>query len=247
MPEDTVDGPALKKLKGVFSTDRPGHGAKKKAYVYVEEDEDGNILVQPINQNLVPSGPKKNMPRERLLKQYLPDPSMYLNEVAPRMRNLEQGVERADRHRKKEELFTAEFEYKNALRVDEEHIRATFGLALTYLDRGEKDNAEVIFKRLVSLKAAFEEKHKHLFNEFGIKLRKNKMYDEGLQYYLKAQKLCKHDEHLLHNIARIWYEKGRLGKAMDTMEEALELNPYFKKGKAFLEFMKKKMYSLDGM
>ena len=241
------NGQPRKKLRGVFSTEKSGHGARKKAYVYVEEDDDGNILVQPINQNLVPSGPKKSMPRERLLSHYLPDPSMYLNEVAPRMRNLEQGVDRADKHRKKEELFTAEFEYKNALRVDEEHIRATFGLALTYLDRGEKDNAEVIFKRLVSLKGAFKEEHKHLFNEFGIKLRKNKMYDEGLEYYSRARTLCKNDEHLLHNIARIWYEKGRLGKAMDAMEEAMELNPSFKKGKAFLEFMKKKMYSLDGL
>lgn len=235
-----------KKIKGVFSTETATRASgRKKVYVYVEEDHDGNILAQPINKNLVPSGPKKVMSRDRLLKSYLPEPSMYLNEVAPRMRSLEQHVDRADRHRKKQELFTAEFEYKNALRVDEEHIRATFGLALTYLDRGEKDNAEVIFKRLVGLKGAFEEKHKHLFNEFGIKLRKNKMYDQGLQYYSRAYKLCRNDEHLLHNIARIWYEKGRLGKAMDAIEEALELNPDFKRGQAFLKFMKKKMYSLD--
>lgn len=92
------------------------------------------------------------------------------------MRELQKTIARGERHRKNKEYYSAEYEFKNALKIDEENIRATFGIGLTYLDRGELDKAKMVFKRIYNLNGAFEREHKHLFNEFGIKLRKKTNY-----------------------------------------------------------------------
>ncbi len=236
------------RIKGVFSTQSlikigTGTTTKKtvqKTYWMVEELEDGQFQIQPLNKNYVPSGPKKIISKEEFLEKFYPEPEFYINTVYPRMRELQKTIARADRHRMRGETYSAEYEYKNALKIDEENIRATFGLGLTYLDRGENDKAKDVFERLVKLDAAFEEEHKHLFNEFGIKLRKNKLYDECIQYYKRALELTQDDEHLYHNIARAYFEKGEVNKAVEYLKKALEINPNFEEGKKFLEYIKKK-------
>lgn len=80
-------------------------------------------------------------------------------------------------------------------------MRANFGIGLTYLERGDNAKAQDIFQRLVKLEATFEPQHKHLFNEFGINLRKSKMLQESLDYYKRALELSPNDESLYMNIA----------------------------------------------
>ncbi len=226
------------KIYGVFSLNKEGKAGtwqtqKKiihRLLFYAEEKEDGIISLQPINKNYVPSGPKKIISKEEFLEKFIPEPDIYVNKVYPAIRNLSKTIARAERHRKNREYYSAEYEFKNALRIDEENIRATFGLGLTYLDRGDTERAKIVFNRLYKLNAAFDIEHKHLFNEFGIKLRKNKLYKEALKYYFKAYRLEKWDEHLFFNIARACYEMGRYKSALRFINKALKLNPHFKEG-----------------
>jgi len=240
-----------KLIRGVFSTESShymGFGATKKkvsqqVFVYAEEQPDGSMLIQRLNRSFMPGGPRKKIAKEALLKDYMPEPSMYINKVVPIMRRIEESVERGDAHRERKELFSAEFEYKNALRVDEEHIRATFGLGLTYMDRDEKQSAEVVFRKLVSMDAAFEPEHKHIFNEFGIRMRKLKMYKQAMKYYSRAYHLCKDDEHLIYNMARTMHEKGKPATAKRFLEKALSMNPGFNECAKYLEFLKNELDS----
>lgn len=236
MPLAPIPAPAPDQdepLHGVFSTEvmtTLGSGAARRRvpqriYMFVDDLGDGRVTVQPVNKNFVPMGKKTVLSREKLLKDYLPEPSLYMNRVAPAMRALERTADRGDAHREKEELFTAEFEYKNALRLDEEHVRSTFGLGITYLRRGEAKSAETVFKRIVGLEAAFEVRHKHLFNEFGIQLRKQGLFAQAMDYYGRAVQLTGEDEHLFFNLARAALEHGRLGEALENAEKALALNP----------------------
>ncbi len=235
------------RIRGVFSTQSKarvgfGHTSKKTeqtVYMYVEETEEGAFGVQPLNSSYIPSGAMQYITREMLLKQYLPEPGVYLERVQPAMRELERTIDRAEDHYEKEELFSAEYEFKNALRIDEENIRATFGLGLTYLERNERDKGDLVFRRLARLKGAFEEKHKHLFNEFGMKLRKNRMYPQALKHYARAYKLSKDDPHLLYNMARVLYDKGRIQACRRFLNKALDLDPDFEEAKAFLKALKK--------
>ena len=107
-------------------------------------------------------------------------------------------------------------------------------------DRGDSSKANDIFERLVKLDAAFEEEHKHLFNEFGINLRKNKMLDQSMEYYQRAMELSKKDENLFYNIARVYLEKKDFHKTVSCLLQAMELNPELDAGLKFLQWMKEK-------
>ncbi|MDY0274290.1 MAG: tetratricopeptide repeat protein [Desulfomicrobium sp.] len=235
------------RIKGIFSLEKiakVGAGStvrktRQTMYWYAEEDEQGIIWVQPLNTNYIPSGPKQEVSRDEFLDQYTPEPEFYTSKVYPTIRKLNQTIAKAERHRTNGDGFSAEYEFNNALHVDVENIRANFGLGLTYLDRGDTQKADNIFERLVKIDAAFEAEHKHLFNDFGINLRKNKMYDQAVKYYSKALGLAPHDENLHYNIARAYFAKANLPKAIEHLKTALALNKDLEVAQKFIEYLKK--------
>ena len=243
-----TETPVKERIKGVFSTQmltKVGTGTTlrktiQKSYWFAKELEDGTIEVQPLNVNYVPSGPKNTVEKDEFLNKFSPEPEFYTITVMPKMRELEKTVARGDRHRKRGETFSAELEYNNAVKVDEENVRANFGLGLTYLERGEKDKAQDIFERLVKIQAAYEPEHKHLFNDFGISLRKNKMIDQALGYYEQALSLSQNDENLYYNIARVHLERQDIPKTIEMLKKALEINPEMPEAGKFLDYLRSK-------
>lgn len=243
------------RIRGVFSTEEGitlGFGGTKRRtkqnfFVYVEEDAEGRIAVQGLNKNLLPSGPKTTIDREELLAKYLPEPAMWLNEVRPRLARLETHVKNGDQHRANGANYSAEFEYQGALELDEEHVRATFGLGLVYLERRDAANAVKVFKRLVKLKGAFEAGHRHLFNEFGIQLRKARLFGEALKYYARALEFSKDDEHLFYNMGRALFEKNDPVKAKKFLDKALRLNPDFPECREFLRVVEYVLHPRAGL
>lgn len=219
-------------------------GTKRKekvtSYWYVERTEDGETFIQPVNTNFAPTGKKRRIACEDVLRRFHPEPGVYTGKVLPRIREIEASVDRGDRHRNKGELYSAEFEYDGALRVDEDHIKANFGLGLTFLERGETQKAHRTFEKIVKLDEAFQEEHKHLFNEFGIKLRENGMYDQAVEYYTRALELCDWDDHLLFNIARAFFEKENLDSSYDFLNKALEVNPDLSEAKRLKSYLLKR-------
>jgi len=251
-PEIVRDG--AEKIKGIFSTQsvaKIGTGTTQrrtiqKTYWSGEELEDGRIEVQPLNKNYVPSGPKRKLSRDEFLTKYNPEPEFYVSTVFPAMKEVDGAIVRGEKHRERGAAYSAEFEYKQAMAIDEENVRANFGLGLTYLDRGDQVKANDIFERLVDLEAAFEVEHKHLFNDFGINMRKNKMYEQALQYYLRAEGLVGNDEHLFHNIARCFYEKGDVDGCKKYLLKSLEVNPGLTESVQFWAFLKKQGHVEEG-
>jgi tetratricopeptide (TPR) repeat protein len=220
-------------INGVFSSQevrKVGTGTTtrksiQKMFWFCIEDECGQVEVQPLNVNYIPSGPKKKISKDAFLSTFSPEPEMYVTNVFPKIRELNKTIARAERYRNNKEYYSAEMEFNNALRVDEENVRANFGLGITYLERGENNKANDIFERLVKLDAAFQEEHKHLFNEFGINLRKNKMIDQAIIYYTRAEDLAVQDEHLFYNMARAYLEKKDLANTLRYLLKSLEMDP----------------------
>jgi tetratricopeptide (TPR) repeat protein len=244
MPENTTD--ALQPVKGVFATQTVatvGFGATKRrikqtSYIYVEYDGEGGVVCQALNEQFIATGKKRVISRGDLFRKFVPAPDIYLDKFLPAKQALEQAVDTADRCRLGGQLFSAEFEYKNALRMDENHIRASFGLGLTYLEHGDAANASIVFRKLATLKGGLAPEFKHLFNEFGIQLRKNHMYAEAVRHYAKAIQLGSDDENLFCNLARALYEKGNVQAARRFLDKALAARPDFavaRKFKAFIE------------
>lgn len=239
-------------LRGVFTaptTATVGFGHTKRrvqqtVYVYAEETADGMMACRALDAEFLPQGDARLVPKEELLGKYVPAPHIFLNKVLPALARLERAVDTADQFREDGQLFSAEFEYKNALRIDENHIRASFGLGLVYLDRGEADNARLVFRKLTRLEGALAPEYKHLFNEFGIKLRKNRMYTQAVGHYAKALRLSPTDDHLLYNLSRAFLEKGRLGMAKRFINKALETRPDFPEAKKLLEAINSKLIDI---
>lgn len=235
-------------IRGVFSsqeirtigTGTTQRRSVQKVFWFIEQDEKGQIEVQPLNTNYVPTGTKKRISMEELLEKYAPEPEFYVQSVFPKMQELNESVERGDHCRDKGENFSAEFEYKNALNLDVENVKANFGIGLTYLARGEADKADNIFERLVHLDAAFQEEHKHLFNDFGISLRKNKMYNQAKEYYTRALELSEVDENLHINIARTLMEIQEYLPCTQHLFEALRLSPGNETALKFLGWLQEK-------
>jgi len=236
------------RIKGVFSTQeirKVGTGTTQRKTVYkgfhfIEQDDNGTIQCQPINANYVPSGQKRNITLEELVEKFAPEPEFYLNSVYPKMQELQRTIDSADAHRAKGETFSAEYEYSTALKVDEENVRANFGIGLTYLQRGENNKADDIFERLVKLDAAFEPEHKHMFNDFGINLRKAKMYRQAVIYYNRAMEMTKDDENLHINMARALFETKDIEGCVAQLLKALELVPKQEQATKFLLWLVEK-------
>lgn len=240
-------------IAGVFSTQsvaRMGTGASQrrtiqKTYWFAKQTGPKTIEVQPLNRSSVPAGPKREVPLDEFLEKFAPEPEFYVSTVYPKMQELQKTVVRGEKHRAHGELYAAEFEFGHALKVDEENVRANFGLGLTYMDRGEKNKANDIFERLVKLDATFDTQHKHLFNDFGISLRKNQMYDQALAYYRRAVELTQDDENLWMNLARACYEKGDIAQCVEHLRKAIEINPGLDEARQFWEFLVRKEHVRD--
>jgi len=243
------------RISGVFSQKKiakigTGTTARKTeltAYFLVEERENGTIVVQALAANDVPFGPKTEISREDLLENYLPEPQKTLSRAVASLSSqdmeIQKAVARGDKFRKRGESFTAEFEYKKALQLDMGNVRANFGIGLCYIDRGEREKAAEVFERLVQLDAAFEDEHKHLFNEFGISLRKAGMHDEALDYYRRALELSPSDENLHYNMARASLDKGDRKEAARHLVACLKLNANHEQARQFVEYLQRKKSS----
>jgi len=220
-------------LRCVFSTTTKikvgtGTTAKKqlsKLLWYVQQQNADEFGVRKINPHFVPVGEPNIITQEELLADFSPEVEIHNTQVEPAMSALKKTIAKGDKHRKKGEPLSAEMEYSKALNVDVTNVRAIFGLGLVYLTRNDKEKSKAVFEQLVSLSAAFDIKHKHLFNEFGIALRKNELYEEAVKYYSRAIELSTDDENLYYNLSRAFYEKDDWEHCFAFVSQSLKLNP----------------------
>lgn len=235
------------RIEGVFSQSKAsrigtGTTAKRvmsKALYYVKQIDDDTVEIQMVNPSHVPFGEVEQISKEELLKDYLPMPQLY-KQVMGNLRQVQKSIARGDKFRQRNEHFTAEFEYGKALTLDEENVRANFGIGLCLLARDEKEKAQEVFDRIVKIDSAFEDEHKHLFNEYGIALRKKKLLDQAVEYYHRALELSGEDENLWFNLAYAEFSREDWKKCGEAINKCLELAPDHPEGKKMVAYLAKK-------
>jgi len=234
-------------IEGVFCIERSskigtGTTAKRttaKANYYAKEAEDGTMELMLINDQNIPFGSPEIMSKEDLLAEGMPMPQLF-KEVVGNMRKVQKSIARGDKFRARNETFTAEFEYSNALNLDEQNVRANFGIGLCLLARDENDKAKEVFDRIVKIESAFEDEHKHLFNEYGIALRKKKMVEQAVDYYSRALELSQNDENLWYNLGRALFDLEEWNECAEAAKQCLSINPNHPEGKKMLAYLAKK-------
>jgi tetratricopeptide (TPR) repeat protein len=249
------DGDEPHKIKGIFSSPAPveptvgppGQGGPEasgpagdadgfdpgKIYWFASEFGPDMVSLKRLDTNFFPVGQQALVNRETFFADYSLEPDLGYRYVTQR-------IVRGDWYRKQDLNVEAKIEYQMVLRIDEENIRANFGLGLAYLALNQLDKGRYVFSRLVDMDESFEEAHKHLFNEFGIALRKKNLFDEAMRYYGRAAELAPRDENIYLNMARAMFEKGDMEAAFAHLKKTFEINRDVEEAKAFLAFLRKK-------
>lgn len=201
-------------------------------YQVVEVDEE-SVEMRLLDFSDQPVGKGSIIPKDRL-KEYIPCPDYFKNKRKPGELLVEKHVQAGDQHYEKREFFSAEYEYNRALSLNQNHLKANLGKGKALFARGEKEAAKKVFSRLSELDALYDKENKHIFNEFGIELRKKRMFQEAISNYLKAISIDPKDEVLYYNLGRAYYEEGKCGEAIDHLIHALTLKPDFQEAHEFL-------------
>ena len=248
-PEESTppDKNGREPVYGVFSSEvvsMVGTGSTKRkqtklALWFVEEVASKNgdepvVQVRSLTNKNLPSGKTKTVPFHKFLHDYKPEIEYYQTTVYPKMKELDKLLDRSEKQRELGAYYSAQFGFEAAREFDEQNVRANFGLGLTYMARDDMDKAADIFKQVIALDASFSPEHKHLFNEFGINLRKSRLFDQAVAYYTRALEIIDDDENLYYNIARAHFERGDRDDCQACLKKALALNPDFEEAKEFL-------------
>ena len=220
-------------VRCVFSTIRKtkiGMGSSARTRTtrvlwFVEQTGEESFEARKINPHNVPAGNADIIPLHRLVNDFTPELAHFEDVVLPAMLELEDILDQGDEYREEGRLYSAEMEYGKALSIEERNVRALFGLGLIYLSREEIGRTRGLLNELVQVKAAFDGKNQHLFNEFGIALRKSKLFTEAVVYYGRGLDFVKDDENLYYNLARAYYENGDWAPCLDALILSHRLNP----------------------
>jgi tetratricopeptide (TPR) repeat protein len=237
----------IKKIQGVFFEESTitlgtGHTQKNqtmKNYCQAEQIDNEKVKLSFLGNEGKPTGIVIEMGYEEFLKRYTFDPNYRVKTKDEAEHDRHVAV--AEKQRARGEVFSAEMEYTKALKIDPESIRANFGIGTLYMEMGDTTKAKDVFRKLSEVEAIFEEDNKHIFNEFGIELRKANMLEEALANYQKAITISPKDEHLYFNIARIYYDIKEWNNALAWLKKALEINPHFRDAKNFQTLILKEM------
>lgn len=194
-------------------------------YYRVTRLDDKTMKIQILDMYGDPMPLTEKVPVDEFLKRFTFEPDKFQTRKTPNDLAAEKAIATAERHVARKEYNSAEYEYSKALKLDEENVRANFGLGKLYVETGEIEKASKIFTNLTQQENVLAPENKHFFNELGIELRGLKLYDQAIDFYKKALALSENDENLLFNIARAHHEKGETKEAADFLKKALAINP----------------------
>lgn len=227
----------MPEIVGVYFTEKQeksGLGGTSRDFVqkihwFVISMDDGSLLVQPLGDNNLPTGITSTVDRDEFLRHYVPDPVFFKAHLLPVLHELRRLVGDSLQSFDPDALSQEQSMVLKALTLSRHLPKGESRKATLQLLRGDWDNY-----------AAFENRAIKRINKEGIDLRKKKNYDMSARYYEQALALTPDDDHLLFNLARVYYEKGDMDKAREILGEVVALNPELSEAQRFLDFIKTK-------
>jgi len=156
-----------------------------------------------------------------------------IDEIKKKM--AENRVAMGEEHLKNGELDKAEDKFNRALVFEAGNLKAEFGIGKIRMEQKKRTEAEEIFKKISESNEIYDMANKHTFNEFGIYLRRQEMYDIAIQSYEKAITMDEKDVALYFNLGKAYAMKGEFGPGIEKLKEALAIQPDFPEAAEHLE------------
>ena len=137
-------------------------------------------------------------------------------------------INRALAYKEKNMYENSISDFKKALSLSPDHVLAHHNLGALYLKLGRLDDAMKEAQSVLNLSPNLVEAHLLL----GMILGKKNRYDEGIHEFevaanLAAQSSDVHNADFHHELATLYYQKGRFDDAMKELQIALDLKPDF--------------------
>jgi tetratricopeptide (TPR) repeat protein len=227
----------VERIRGKVGTGDTSKNATMENYWMASEVVADQVRVELLDMHDELTGFVEWVPLVDFPKRFEYAPQFSPRKVSVRQQQADRVAARAERHLEAKEFLSAEFEFSNAIKLDEQNVRANFGLGKTYLATGQSEKAADIFRKLSTIEAVLEPQNKHIFNEFGMNLRKMGLYVEAVRHYHRALTLGGHDENLWFNLGRALFEGGQHKQALGAVKKALEINPNFEEARQYLQGM----------
>ena len=225
----------VERIKGKVGTGDTSKNATMENYWLASEVLGDMVRVELLDMHDEPTGFVEMVALADFGKRFEYAPEFSPRKVTVRQKQDDRVAARAERHLEGKEYLSAEFEFSNALKLDEQNVRANFGLGKTYLATGQTDKAADVFRKLSTIEAVLEPQNKHIFNEFGMNLRKMGLFVEAVRHYHRALTLTAGDENLWFNLGRALFEGGQHKQALGAVRKALEINPNFEEARQYLQ------------
>lgn len=126
-----------------------------------------------------------------------------------------------------------------ALQKAEHTMRSVFLDGLSQFRQGYSSKAMQAFERPLQVDTPWKVRHKQMFSEFGISLRKIKIFELALRHHIKALSLSPNDVNILFNMARVHICLGDFEAAQKCLKEALYTMPKMKEAAALQRYLDK--------
>ncbi|MFV0423497.1 hypothetical protein [Oleidesulfovibrio sp.] len=238
-----------------LATEHEGEGVlmdTEPVYLLVMFREDGTMAGQPLTAGGMPSGFVHDLEPEELAEAYRPE----IGEVFERLKRVASSLQSKMYIRDKgdsqsvrpaETLSDAEWQLacgllavigKKTSCVEEETEEDAEVSAAAFFRTGEILSDERLHALLTALCCG-----ESLVNEYlkfitrqAISCRKKRQYERAVGYHHKVLAL-REDDHVLFNLARVYFETEQLCEARNYLERALVLNPQLDMAAKFLEFL----------
>lgn len=210
-------------------------------YWFARQTGPDRFDVQPLNIYHVPSGVVTHLDGPDFLRKYTPEPQYYRMYTVPALNSLARKLAEGEDMLSEGKLDDAEKAFIKALMIDEQHVKANYGLGTVYSEKKDLKKLAKVIGTLLNIEDAFSQEFREQFNSFGINLRRNRHYDAALKFYERALELDAMDEHVYFNMARAHYDKNALEECVNALDIALAINPDFAEARKFLEHCKRKM------
>ena len=112
--------------------------------------------------------------------------------------------------------------YTNALNLDKESIEAFYGIAMSYQDLGDYEEAQKTYRIILEIDPDF---YFSYFNQGFIKHHYVDELDSAVYYYNKALQIQPESVKTWHNLGEVYFEQGRKADAAKAYSQALSINP----------------------